>query len=279
MGGVLSISRNFPATGSEGLAKGVRLNNSALLRRMPWGDNWQQVRIGIMCNLEVYGSTRDNTQPMNGLFMGVTSGPWSVGDPRGRTWRAFGMNVLKINSAANAWDFGYAWDQTSVGGQSVWGHVSSRGGCYYISATSGSYATGGIASTRAHGTFTAMSNGGQFGFPDSTGTPRRTAIFVDIFRNPYGTVWSFRSFGALGTSPCLALDMPLKSYLVSLAQQQTAANNLDGWYALPLPTPGTTTASVVTPDTRNSPMDYVDLYWDSLTMGLDVWRFDVRKIS
>lgn len=275
MGEVVSTSRNFPAVGSEGLARGLRLRNAALTRRMPWGDDWRVVRLGFIYNVETFGITRDSTQPGTRLFCGLCSGPWSIGDHHGRTFRAVGMSLF--GGQTISWSS--AWNVAVTNGENVWNNTSNnRGAMYYIESASGSYATGGVASTRTTNTWAFMSAGGQGAFPDSTGTPRRTAAIVDIFRQPYGTVWSMRWHCNPVGSTNLALDIPLRTYYVAMGVTASSVN--DNWYGLGLTT-GTTTAMTagVFPDVRNAPMDHVDLYWDSYTMGLEIWRFDVRKLS
>lgn len=278
---IRSISRNFPAAGSEGLATGIQVLNTAMCRKLPFGDNWQQLRIGILCNVETFGITRSGAQPCNGLFIGVCSGPWSIGDPLGRTWRSIGVNVLSAPSGASgAYDYSSSWTSNVVGSTTNWRNTANeRGGFYYVYAAKGSYATGGISTTRSFGTPNAQAASGQFGFPDTLSTPRRTAVMVDLYRSPYGTAWNFKTAGVVFNNANQAFDLPVKSYLMSLGY--IINGSADPWYGLCLPTvtasPTATTATTM--DTRNSPLDHLDFYWDSLTMALEIWRMDVIKLA
>jgi hypothetical protein len=274
MGEVQSTSRLFPAAGSEGIGRGVRLRNAALIRRLPFGNRWHILRIGILANVETFGIVRDSQQPGTGLMMGVCSGPWSVGDSAGKTLLAIGVNVFGAHTYNNDWQS--SWNQAKVGGQNVWNSTAvGRGFLYYLSST-GSYANGGDATTRVWGTGTSQSSGGQFGIPDSTGTPRRTAMFVDLYRQPSGSTWSFRTNGTVYNNANMAFDMPEKSYLMSLTHFNTGT--ADPWYDLASPTVGSATDTTPT-ITATTPLDYLDIYWDSYTMGLELWRVDVLKLA
>jgi len=274
MGEVRSTSRLFPAAGSEGVGRGVRIRNASLVRRLPFGDRWNILRIGILANVETFGIVRDSQQPGTNLMMGVCSGPWGIGHHLGKTLLALGVNVLGVSSNGNDWQS--SWNQTQVGGQNVWNNTAANRGVFYYLSSTGTYQSGGDPTTRVYGTYTTQSNGGQLGLPDSTGTPRRTAMFVDLYRQPSGSTWSFRTNGTVYNSANMAFDMPEKSYLMSLTHFNTGT--ADPWYNLASPTIGAATATTPT-ITATTPLDYLDIYWDSYTMGLELWRVDVLKLA
>jgi len=276
MGELVSTSRVFSAEGSEGLDRGIRMRNCALLRKLPFGDRWQSLRIGLVFNVETFGIVRDTQQPGTNFFVGVCSGPWSIGDHHQRTFRACGLNLIGTN--ANPVDFASSWNVTAVSGQNAWNNsANNRGLFYYVYTTAGSYATGGVPTTRTVATATPQSANGQMAIPDSSGLARRTAAVIDLYRSPYLTAWNFKWTCTAINDPNLALDIPPKSYLQSLGHQ--ASGTSDPWYNLALPTIGTSTATTALPDTRNAPLDYLDIYWDSYTMGLELWRVDVIRLS
>lgn len=277
MGEIVSVSRNFPATGSEGIGRGIRLRNAELIRKLPFRDNWNTLRIGVWCNMEVFGIDRTTKLPGSGFYVGVCSGPWGVGDPLGRTFRAVGVNPGGQVSSNTGYDWINGYTRTAVGSDFNRAIANATRGCsYYVASSTGSYENGGTAQNRV---LNGTSLGGlSFTSYFETGvTPRRSVYLFDIFRQPYNTAWSFRQHNS-NAGAGISADLPLASYL-SLLHSKSAIS-LDGWYGITHTLQlGTATAMTVGIDTRNAPMDHFNLYWDNDVLALEIWRIDVLKIS
>lgn len=280
MGEIRSVSREFPATGSEGVDRGIRLINAEILRKMPWGDNWTSIRIGLYYSLETFGIVRSTETPGNPFFVGVCSGPWGVGDPMGRTWRATGV-AINGNATTGAYDClnGYVRVLVSGASNDYIRYVSniSRGAIYTVQTTGGSYETGGDPRNRVALVGTAFGGSSASSFYENSETPKRSAFMIDIFRQPYGSGWQAR-LGGCKFNTMTNQDLPKKSYLNILGSRSSVGN--DSWYGIDQNyQSGTTNTTTAILDTRNAPMDHLDIYWDNAVFGLELWRLDLLKLA
>lgn len=278
MGEIVSVSRNFPATGSEGIGRGIRLRNAELIRKMPFRDNWNTLRIGVWYSMECFGIDRTGKLPGSGFYVGVCSGPWGIGDPLGRTFRAVGVNAGGQTASNVGYDWINGYTRQAVGSDFN-RYISNitRGSSYYVASSTGSYENGGTAQNRVCAGGVSLGGANATTYWENGPTPRRSAFLFDIFRRPYNTAWSFRQHNS-DFNAGIVVDLPLVSYL-SLLHSKSAIS-LDGWYGINHTVSlGTTTAMSIGVDTRNAPMDHFDLYWDNDVLALEIWRIDVLKIS
>lgn len=277
-----SVTKDFPAPGCEGVTNGIVLRNAEIMRRMPWGNNWTMIRIGMLVSIDFnISSIYDSTKLPGPMFhIGVCSGPWGIGDHAGRTFRYAGLSV-QGNSSVGGWDFYNNWNRYQIGTTGDYlRYISniSRGCATYVYSTQGSYENGGVPGTREWQTSVgSMGTGGAWGVHESTGVPRRSPIMIDIYRYPYGTQWQMRwHCGQYNTMP--DYDTPDATYRFLLNSR--VAVNTDLAYGLSTMTAtGQWFNTAIYPDTRNAPMDHLDIYWTHVVAGMEIWRLDLLKLQ